>query len=482
MEPWKSWAAFVVLGAGAGWYYYNTQNKHKSKAGRAASGTVETGIKPARKREESKAKSRKDGVIRTRDFSESDFAEGSTAATPNVPALKRDKTNKGKGTKTKTEKLGVGSTIRTMEAANSNLEKPKGSVSQEDGTDGDMDNKEFAKMLSELKSNRPVKDPTKKRSREDGTKANDTLRGGVHLSVAEPVGSAPRNSSTTSSTTGADADDDLSPVASPFMKPKSAGETYEDAGLSDMLETPRSGPSVLRLTESAQPARTQKPKQQASQVQETKKQRQNRMKNEARKAEREEAEKERRALLENQRRTVREAEGRQAKNGMGVVSKTPVTSAWAGSRGSVNGGPEPEGPLKAEGVVYLDTFEGNQNAHTSDSSSAKDWERDLPPEEEQMRLINEMGDGGWNTVSGTKKGKKKGAISSDHTSNESSGPERQVESTESTRSMRGPSASKSGNSDVWGYGNVAPRIVVKEDGADADDDWAVDGAWEGRKQ
>ncbi|KAH0555954.1 hypothetical protein GP486_006104 [Trichoglossum hirsutum] len=485
MEPWKSWTAFVALGAGAGWYYYNTQNKHKTKTGRAASSTVDIGNKPARKREESKAKSRKDGVVRTRDFSESDLAEGSTAVASNVPALKKDKTRKGKGTKTKAEKLGVGSTIKAVETADGNLEKTNGSLGKGDGTNEEMDNEEFAKMLSELKSNRPAKDPTKKRQREEGTKANGMLLGGAHLSVAEPVGSVPHNSSTTSSTTGADADDDLSPAASPSMKPKSVGEAHEDAGLSDMLETPRPGPSVLRLTEPTQPARTQKSRQLAPQIQETKKQRQNRMKNEARKAEREEAENERRALLENQRRIVREAEGRPAKNGIGAVSKTPVASAWAGPRGPVNGESEPEGPPKTEDIVYLDTFDDNHNARADDSSSAKDtltnsWERDLPSEEEQMRLLNEMGDGGWNTVSGTKKGKKKGAIGSGHTSNES-GPEKQVEITKRAGPIKGPSTSKSANLDVWGYGNVTPHITRKGAGADADDDWAVDGGWEVEK-
>ncbi|KAH0538636.1 hypothetical protein FGG08_004773 [Glutinoglossum americanum] len=489
MEPWKSWAAFVVLGTGAGWYYYNTQNKPKSKTARAASISVEAGNKPARKREEGKAKSRKDGVVTTKEFSESDFAEGFTAATSKVPALRKDKGKKGKGTKAKTEKPGVGSTIKPVETTDSNSEKQKGPVNGEDRVDEDLDNKEFAKMLSELKSNKPVKDLAKKRVREEETKVNGAIRGRTHLSITEPAGSAPRNASTTSSTTGADADDDLSPVASPFMEARPVGEAYEDAGLSDMLEAPPSGPSVLRLTEPTQPARTQRPKQQVSQIQETKKQRQNRKKNEAKKAEREEAENERRILLEKQRRTAREAEGRPAKNGMGngmgFASKSLVTSVWASSGELVNGRPESEASLETGDILYLDTFESNQNSRAGGSSLAvaakgtplDNWERDLPSEEEQLRIINEMNDGGWNTVPGTRKGKKKGAIGSDHASNESSGPERQVES---TGPAKDPSTSKAGNSDVWGFGNAVPRIV-KNDGVNGDD-WAVDGGWESKKQ
>jgi hypothetical protein len=480
MEPWKSWAAFVVLGTGAGWYYYNTQNKPKSKTGRASSIPVEAGNKQAKKREGGKAKSRKDGVTSIRELSESDFVEGPTAS--NTLPLKKDKTKKGRGTKAKADILGV-HPIKATETIDGNSEKPRGSIGEEDKADEDLGNEEFAKMLSELKSNKPsVKDLAKKKSREEGANANGSR---ANLTVSEPVGRTPSNPSTTSSTTGADADDDLSPVASPSVGPKSVGGVYEDAGLSDMLEAPKSGPSVLRLTEPTHPARTQKPKQQVFQTQETKKQRQNRKKNEARKAELEEAEKERRVLLENQRRTAREAEGRPAKNGTGAFSsKPPAMSAWAASGGLVNGGPRLEG---TGDVPYLDTFEDNGSSHTGDPSvttandTYKSWERDLPSEEEQLRIINEMNDGGWNTVPSGKKGKKKGAVGNENTGNESSGPEVQVESNKGAKSIKGPPNSKSGNSDIWGFGNATPRIVVEKDGASGDD-WAVDGGWEGNQQ
>src|SRR5579862_5079515 len=413
MEPWKSWAAFVVLGTGAGWYYYNTQNKSKSKTGRAPSIPVETGNKQAKKREGGKAKGRKDGVTSIREFSESDLVEGPTAS--NTPPLRKDKTKKGRGTKTKADILGV-HPIKAAETIDGNSEKLRESPGEENRADEGIGNEEFAKMLSELKSNKPAaKDPTKKRSREEGVNANG---GRANLTVSEPVGATPSNPSTTSSTTGADADDDLSPVASPSVGPKSVGGAYDDAGLSDMLDAPKSGPSVLRLTEPMHPVRTQKPKQQVFQTQETKKQRQNRKKNEAKKAEREEAEKERRVLLENQRRTAREAEGRPAKNGMGAFSsKPPAMSAWAVSEGLVNGGQRPEG---AGDVPYLDTFEDNGNSHTGDPSATtakdtyKSWERDLPSEEEQLRIINEMNDGGWNTVPSSRKGKKKGGVGNEN--------------------------------------------------------------------
>ncbi|KAI9767207.1 MAG: hypothetical protein M1840_005807 [Geoglossum simile] len=480
MEPWKSWAAFVVLGTGAGWYYYNTQNKARAKAGRVPSIPVELGNKQAKKREGGKVKSRKDGVASVREFSESDFVEGPVAS--NNHPLRKDKTKKGRGTKTKAEMLGVRS-IKAAETTDGNSEKLRGSVGGEDKADDDIGNEEFAKMLSELKSNKPaIKDMTKKRSREEGANANG---GRTHLSGSEPVGATPSNPSTTSSTTGADADDDLSPVASPSVRPESMGGAYDDAGLSDMLETPKSGPSVLRLTEPAQPARTQVSRQQVFQTQETKKQRQNRKKNEAKKAEREQAEKERRVLLENQRRTVRETEGRPAKNGIGgFPSKPPAMSAWAVSGRLVNGGSRPEGTGDAP---YLDTFEDNRNSHMGDPSviTTKDtfesWGRGLPPEEEQLRIIKEMSGGGWNTVPSGKKGKKKGAVGNENTGNESSGPEVQAESTKDTKSIKGPPKSKSGNSDVWGFGNATPHIVLEKDGANGDD-WAVHGGWDGKKQ
>lgn len=190
-----------------------------------------------------------------------------------------------------------------------------------------------------------------------------------------------------SSTNGADADVETSPAHSPALK-AAAG------GVADMLEAAAPGPSVLRLTEPTNPVAQKKtPKKAIPEPKETKKQRQNRKKVEQEKTIREEAEQARRVQLEQQRRTAREARGEPAKNGIGAAR---ASNAWTAKKETT---PNGEGPL-------LDTFEPKATTNSRPSaSSGTSWERDLPSEEEQMRLA--MADSGWNTVEKGKKGKKK---------------------------------------------------------------------------
>ncbi|EKG19382.1 hypothetical protein MPH_03245 [Macrophomina phaseolina MS6] len=165
-----------------------------------------------------------------------------------------------------------------------------------------------------------------------------------------------------------------------------------------MLEAPAAGPSVLRLTESTSPAPQKKQQKKASspEPKETKKQRQNRKKAEQAKAEREEAEKARKVLLENQRRTARESRGEAAKNGLGAPTSAP--SAWAQKK--------EETKTNGSGAL-LDTFDNNSSNLAASGTSAT-WERDLPSEEEQLRLA--MEDSTWSTVETKgKKSKKKPA-------------------------------------------------------------------------
>ena len=124
------------------------------------------------------------------------------------------------------------------------------------------------------------------------------------------------------------------------------------------------------------------------------------------KAAREEDEKVRRVLLEKQLRTAREAEGRPAKNGL-AQAKAPVDSAWTIPKTPSDGKTTVAKPAVTP-VALLDTFQSdhsNNGVHVKDSTN---WERDLPSEEEQMRMINESTDVGWSTVAKGKKGKKTG--------------------------------------------------------------------------
>ncbi|KAI9790522.1 MAG: hypothetical protein M1816_005029 [Peltula sp. TS41687] len=236
---------------------------------------------------------------------------------------------------------------------------------------------------------------------------------------ARADGQSSRNMSTASSstTTAGDADDDLSPVVSPSLEATSGGSQVSGNDVSDMLEGPPPGPSVLRIIESTQPAkpsRPQQPKPSSSQPTETKKQRQNRKKAEERKAVRQEAEAERRARLEKQLRTAREAEGRPAKNGMGGTSSStavPASSVWNSHKHAMTTSDEDTDLTPAadtaDRLPLLDTFNGDITTNKNNNQSSKNWHEPLMSEEEQMRMINELDDNaGWNTVSKGKKTRK----------------------------------------------------------------------------
>lgn len=209
------------------------------------------------------------------------------------------------------------------------------------------------------------------------------------------------------STTGADADDDLSPNGSPVINATVPAAGY----VSDMLESPAATASVLRVTGSAQPeAKKQKP--QSFKPVETKKQRQQRQKNEARKLQVQEAEEERRRLLEKQLHLAREAERRDAAR----TAPVPAPNPWT------NGTSKPAQNAK---VDLLDTFDrGSLPAPaTSDSGHLA---QGLPSEEEQIRLLGATSESDWTTVS-TKKIKKKGgkvdgSVSASETESQTAAP------------------------------------------------------------
>jgi len=439
MDPWKSWAIVGIVGAGAA-YYYSQSGKSKKGIGQISSilgdqsrrrGSASTNdSKSTRKR---KGKGKASGPS---DQAASDLAEASSSS---AKASSIEKAKKREGGKQQPSKLSQSSAVTVANV-------PDVEVGADDGEDEAMSNKEFALQLSGLKTGTPLKKPdsaikeTKKTKRQNKSTemppeaTNDTvIKPNVTLNTQE--------ASTASSTTGADADDDLSLPVSPEFG-ASRATTPSGADVTDMLETPAKGPSVLRLMESTnqQPARqpkAQKPKPEP----ETKKQRQNRQKNEERKAILGQAEKERRILLENQLRTAREAEGRPTRNGLGG-SNAPSTSAWnkpTSSAGNATVGSAAAPPKSHDGSL-LDTFDddksflgdappmnggapstsedepahGVRNGMSTDgkvngraSTDQATWGEDVPSEEEQIRLIGEMdSDHTWKTVSKAK-GKKR---------------------------------------------------------------------------
>ena len=406
MEPWQSWAIVGVAGAGAYLYYARSTNTPRTR-GRTSSIMSQAQGKASEVREESSKRRKKGKKPAPSDRRASDAAEGSSQS---VPSSGKEMTKKRKGGKNQPSEL------RQSLPTKADDKNPKLEVESEGPDDDEMDNKEFAKQLSRLKAgtslNKPVDSTAGKKTKKQG-KRNETLKASSNGKIAEPAaGASSHELSTTSSTTGADADDDLSPATSPAFGPNEGTKAAGD--VSDMLQAPAKGPSVLRLTQPTEPQVERQPKQKkAAPEPETKKQRQNRQKNEEKKAAREEAEKERRALMEKQRRTAREAEGRPAKNGLGV-SKPPATSAWEkpahGSAAPVE--------ATASGGSLLDTFDetvkpvgaATKTEIKGTTTTQGNWDRDVPSEEEQMRMLSELDDDGWNTVQKGGKTKKKTTV------------------------------------------------------------------------
>ena len=415
MEPWKSWAVLGVVGAGAA-YYYTQSGKSKRARGRAAAITADKDQRRASEsRNDSNDTRKKKGKGKASDASDQAVSDAADASSTSVQTSPSERAKKRKCGKQQPSKLAQSSAVEVSKEREADVDN------EEEENEG-MSNADFAKQLSQLKTGTSLKKPVTtnetKKTRKQG-KRNE-------LPPEVPNGSAfkvngiasAQDMSTASSTTGADADDDLSLPVSPKFGATQA-TTPSGLDVSDMLEPPAKGPSVLRLTEPVNPQPARKPKEKkAAPEPETKKQRQNRQKNEEKKAMREQAEKDRRILLEKQLRTAREAEGRPAKNGMGA-SKPPSSSAWSSSAGAATEAEAPPPPSTNEPL--LDTFEedtSNANSSANGVTSSGDgmsvdekaWNRDIPSEEEQLRLINEMdSDNAWSTVPSGKSKKKSGA-------------------------------------------------------------------------
>lgn len=220
-------------------------------------------------------------------------------------------------------------------------------------TDGDdeVDNREFARQLSNAKTGTLAVPKSHAVTKPKSVKQIQAKEK-AHAETSSDNATAP------SSTTGGDADDDQSPINSPDLSATTMASSVTN-GISDMLEKPATGPSILRVTSPTKPSQPKKEKMPAAfEAVETKKQRQNRKKAEAKKLQREEEEKARQVLMEKQRRTAREAEGRAAKDGSTfMVAKAPSAPVWTGSTPAVNG----KNPAPANDFKLLDTYESSSS-------------------------------------------------------------------------------------------------------------------------
>lgn len=370
-----SWLTALTV-AGAGYYYYSNQGQPTSNRTRGAS--VSNQVQPQqtkapRRREEAKSR-RKNEVDSKSEVSSSDVPAASSTSV----ASRAEPSKKRKG----------GKSAGPVAAA------PPVIVNNDDADTEEADNRAWAQQLAQARQGTSLAPPAQAGSRSKTVKQSAAR------------GAAPAFSS--ASSTGAEADDDLSPAMSPSLR---AGD------VSDMLEAPAAGPSSLRLTAPVNPPKQRQPKKEnAFQEAETKKQRQNRQKKEAARLEREAEEKERQVLLEKQRRAAREARGEPARNGM-VSSQPPATSAWAAETVS-RVMDEPTAAVSANNAPLLDTFDhdGESTASsngplansTAATSTAAKYDNGLPSEEDQMRVATKLSEdeSGWNTVPKGRKQKK----------------------------------------------------------------------------
>ncbi|KAH8808367.1 hypothetical protein F5884DRAFT_857903 [Xylogone sp. PMI_703] len=296
---------------------------------------------------------------------------------------------------------------KTPQVAKSDVEKEPLTGPRTGGKperDEEIDNKEFARQLSSAKAGTLLAPKPQNATRQKSVKQSRAQEKKV------PVETSSDNATAPSSATGGDADDDQSSLNSPELGATSAASPVS-GDVSDMLEAPGQGPSVLRVTEPTGPARPKKEKTRAAFEQvETKKQRQNRKKAELKKQIREEEEKERKVLMEKQRRTAREAEGRPAKDGSAfLASHPPSTSAWAAGSGAAK-------TSEPKHVELLDTYEPStkqapETIYSESELAGSDWQKSLPSEEEQMRIAVE--DSNWSVVKGKERGKKKKTVDQD---------------------------------------------------------------------
>ncbi|GAB7338505.1 hypothetical protein MBLNU457_5256t1 [Dothideomycetes sp. NU457] len=372
MEPWQSWA-IALTGGGLAYWYYTSRNQTTPSTTRGRAQSIAESASTQNKSSKKDTKKRRTTLESSKPEPSSSDAAASTSVSDVKAENKEAQNKRRKGGK------------KDKPAAAPAAPTPVVAV-ERDEPEETPDNKSWAEQMANVRKGTNLQPPSSNDSRVRTKKTS--------ASKASPAISA------SSSTGGADADDEITPAMSPSL---AAGD------VSDMLEKPDSGPSVLRLNNTSDPKAARNAKSQKEfQPAETKKQRQNRKKVEERRIEREAEERERQQKLENQRRTARESRGEPAKNGI-PAAKAPAVNAWAAdavnrtASAPVTVAPANNGPL-------LDTFEPEANGGLSTGAAAtsvvSNFDHEAPSEQEQTEMASED-QSGWATV-GTKKQKKKG--------------------------------------------------------------------------
>lgn len=353
----------------------------------------------------------------------------------------------------------------------------------------DIDDKAFAQMLAKAQAGTQLQSTSQKKLGASGltTTALQPKKSEEILSTAE-----------LSSTTGQDADDDLSSVELPQPR------TTSSRDISDMLEAPAAAPTTLRLTNvSGEPKKTKQAPKQFEQVQ-SKKKRNEQARREEQKRLREESDKIHEQKKQEQLRRARMAAG--TSNQTKANAFTGSTNAWQNKTQAGDGS-----QLDMKAVPLLDTFDpsgapsGAPNSvqagalstkvPTNNATSLKtqvgggaasalaasdreqgtsdDWAGRMSEEEQMRKLRDQERDDAWESVT-SKKSKKKNKMENDTSSEASFSVSQPVEaraenttikpSTSGTNGVKQPTESKSNRFDT-----IQPVSM----GGLQDDEWAA---------
>jgi len=360
----QNYFGFAVLAGGIGGYYYYTTKRTQP----AAAGT--------RRRSTNDFKSKPDRRLSVQQ------REG---AQPVASSEKQEKQSDATSSKKK-----KAAKKQTQPQQNPKVEPTPEVVVHDDKPEreSDISIAQFAQQMTQARQGSKLAAPKGKESRVKTVKQGKARDTPIFSSESSQAGGE----------TGAEADDDFSPAASPALN---------SGDVSDMLEPTPSGPTSIRLTAPTNPQKQRAPKQAKEEIVESKKARQNRKKVEERRIQREAEEKDRKALEERQRRTAREARNEPAKNGI-PVARAPASNSWTAAPttagAAVNGASN--GPL-------LDTFDAESTGSSTGGLENSTAATSATEDAQVAQAVKESEDeSGWTTVSVAKKQPKARAESS----------------------------------------------------------------------
>lgn len=230
----------------------------------------------------------------------------------------------------------VGPTVTATTAQGESKEIPR-------DTGNDIDDKAFAQQLAKAQAGTKLQSGSQQQQ-----KATAPKRGAATLQPkkSEDV----LSTAELSSTTGQDADDDLSSVESPQQKPASGRD------ISDMLEAPAAAPTTLRLTNVTDESKKAKQPSKQFEAVQSKKKRNEQARREEQKRLREESDRIHEQKKQDQLRRARMAEGTSNQ----TKANTFTSNAWQTKAPDSN-------QSKVAAAPLLDTFEPSASGSVAPS-------------------------------------------------------------------------------------------------------------------